>query len=59
MGLGERGAGEEGALSHSKGRGDIFLEARSSGILGSVQTLRKSELEMRKGKDDGGRLLRI
>lgn len=59
MGLGESGAGEEGALSHSKGRGDIFLEARSAGILGSVQTLRKSELERRKGKDNGGRRLRI
>lgn len=32
MGLGERGAGEEGALSHSKGRGDSFLKQGPQGF---------------------------
>lgn len=43
-------AGEEGALSHSKGRRDVFVKQQSTGILGSVQTLGQSELERRKGR---------
>lgn len=50
MGLGGYEAVEEGALSHSKGRRDVFVKQQSTGILSSVQTLGQSELKRRKGR---------
>lgn len=49
MGLEGCEAVEEGALSHSKGRRDVFVKQQSMGILSSVQTLGQSELR-RKGR---------